>query len=69
MTSDESPACHEDYEKLTTSSKTDYPLGCSLLSWVENDIVAKSAQVVWLKMLEVLGFGRHFQNQNSLGEE
>lgn len=30
-----------DYEKLTSSSKTDYPLRFCSHRWLENDIVAK----------------------------
>ena len=57
-----------DYEKLTSSSKTDYPLRFCSHIWLENDTVATKPQVIWLKILEVLDSGRHLQNQVSLGE-
>ena len=49
-------SCHADYERITSASKSDFPLCFYSHRWVENDVVAKKALSIWPKMFEVLDF-------------
>ena len=53
---DESPSRCVDYERITSSSKSDFPLRFCSHRWVENDVVAKKALSIWPKMIKVLDF-------------
>ena len=54
---DESPSRRADYEKLTGAcSPSDYPLKFCSHRWIENASVAKRAQSIWSKTVEVINF-------------
>lgn len=53
---DESPSRRADYERLTFASLSDYPLKFCAHRWIENAIVAKRAQTIWPKIVEVVNF-------------
>ena len=53
---DESPSSHTDYKRITSASKSDFPLRFCFHKWVENDVVAKKALSIGLKLIEVLDF-------------
>ena len=53
---DESPSRTADYERLTTATPTEYPLEFCAHQWIENASVAKRAQIIWPKIIEVLRF-------------
>ena len=45
-----------DYERLTAATHTEYPLKFCAHQWIENASVAKRAQIIWPKIIEVLRF-------------
>ena len=53
---DESPSRRANYERITFASKSDFPLLFCSHRWVENDVFAKKAPSVWLKIIEALDF-------------
>ena len=53
---DESPSRTADYERLTTATSTEYPLEFCAHQWIENASVAKRAQIIWPKIIEVVRF-------------
>ena len=46
---DKSPSRPADYERITSASKSDFPLRFCSHRWVENDVVAKKALSIWPK--------------------
>ena len=51
---DESPSRRADYERVTSAeNESDFPLRFCSHRWVENEIVARRAQVIWPKIVEV----------------
>ena len=51
---DESPSRRADYERVTSAeNESDFPRRFCSHRWVENEIVAKRAQVIWPKIVEV----------------
>ena len=65
---DKSPYRRADYERLTATS-TEYPLKFCAHRWIENASVAKPAQIIWLKVIEVVRFWKAYQNQSNLEKE
>ena len=63
----ESPSRQADFEKLTSSTKADFPLPFCFTRLTENAIVAKKAQEVWSKMLELLYFWKGFPKSKQPG--
>ena len=53
---DESPSYLADHERITFASKSDFSLCFCSPRYVENDVVAKNALSIWLKMIQVLDF-------------
>ena len=43
-----------DYERLTVTNHTEYPLKFCVHWWIKNASVTKRAQIIWLKILEVV---------------
>ena len=43
-----------NFENVTGCGKNDYPLQFCAHCWIENEVVARRAQVVWPKLVEVL---------------
>ena len=52
----EAPRSCADYETVTDTMEKDYPMECVTHRWVENDVVAKKARLIWSKILEVLSY-------------
>ena len=46
-----------NFENVTGCGKNDYPLQFYAHCWIENEVVARTAQVVWPKLGEVLRYG------------
>ena len=54
---DESPSRKADYERVTSAENESYfPLRFCAHRWVENEIVARRAQVIWLRIVEVVKY-------------
>ena len=64
---DESPSPRADYERITSASKSDFPLGFCSHRWVENNVVAKKALSIWPKMIEVLDFWKGLPKSKQYG--
>ena len=64
----ESPSRRSDYEKLTSSTKADFPLPFCTTRWTENAKVAKKAQEVWQKMLQLLDFWKGLPKSKQPGQ-
>ena len=55
----EGPSRQTDFEKLTLSTEANVHLPLCTATWIENAIVAKKAQEVWSKILELLDFRKN----------
>ena len=64
----ESPSRQADFEKLTSSTKADFPLLFCSTRWTENAIVAKKAQEIWAKVLELLDFWKSPPKSKKTGQ-
>lgn len=64
----ESPSRRADYEKLTLASEQEYPLQFCSTRWIENERVAKRAQLVWPKVVEIVGFWKGLQKSKQPGQ-
>ena len=53
---DESPSRRADYEKINSATEVEYPKKFCAHRWVENELVATRALVVWPKVVEVVIF-------------
>ena len=53
---DESPSRSANYERITSATSSDYPLKFCSYRWIENVNVAKRAQIIWPKIVEVVKF-------------
>ena len=60
---DESPSRRADYEKINSSTEVEYPEKFCAHRWVENELVATCALVVWPKVLEVVIFCQNNQGK------
>ena len=45
-----------DYKTVTDAMEKDYPMQFVTHRWVENDVVAKKARVIWSKIIEVVSY-------------
>ena len=53
---DESPSRRADYESLTSATDKDYALKFCSHRWIENELVARRAQKIWPKYVEIIEF-------------
>ena len=63
----ESTSCRADYERITSASKSGFPLRFCSHRWVENDVVAKKSLSVCSKMIEVLDFWKRLPKSKQPG--
>ena len=52
----ESPSRRADFGNVTGCGKNDYPLQFWAHRWIENEVVARGAQVVWSKLIGVVRY-------------
>ena len=65
---DESPSQWADFEKLTMAQFSDYPLQFCTHFWVENQDVAKRAQKIWEKIVEIVKFWQGLPKSRQPGQ-
>ena len=66
---DESPSRKADYERVTSAeNESDFPLGSCSHRWVENEIVARRAQVIWPKIVEVVKYWKTLPKSKQPGQ-
>ena len=51
-----SPSRRAVYEKVSLATKQDYPLLFCATCWIESQLVAKKAQIIWPKLVAVVDF-------------
>ena len=52
----EAPGRCADYKTVTDATENDYPMQFITHRWVENDVIAKKARVIWLKIVEIVSY-------------
>ena len=52
----EFPSRRADFENVTDCGENDYPLQFCVHCWIENEVVARRAQVVWSKLVDVVRY-------------
>ena len=55
---DESPSRRANCESLTSATDKDYALKFCPHRWIENELVARRAQKIWPKYVEIIEFWR-----------
>ena len=66
---DESPSRRADYERVTSAeNESDFPLRFCSHRWVENEIVARRAQVIWPKIVEVVKYWKTLPKSKQPGQ-
>ena len=63
----ESPSKRGDYEKVSLTTKEDYPLLFCATRWVENQLVTKKAQSIWPTIVAVVDFWSTFPKSKQPG--
>ena len=64
----ESPSRRADFENVTGCGENDYPLQFSAHRWIEDEVVARRAQVVWPKLVEVLRYWQSLPKSKQPGQ-
>ena len=52
----ETPGRRADYKTVTDATENDFTMQFITHRWVENDVAAKKARVVWSKIIEVVSY-------------
>ena len=65
---DDSPSRRADYESLTSATDKDYALKFCFHRWIENELVARRAQKIWPKYVEIIEFWRGLSKSKQPGK-
>ena len=65
---DENPSRQADYESLTSATDKDYALKFCSHRWIENELVARRAQKIWPKYVEIIEFWRGLPKSKQPGK-
>ena len=65
---DENPSRRADYESLTSATDKDYALKFCSHRWIENELVARRAQKIWSKYVEIIEFWRGLPKSRQPGK-
>ena len=65
---DENPSRWADYESLTSATDKDYALKFCSHRWIENELVARRAQKIWCKYVEIIEFWRGLPKSRQPGK-
>ena len=65
---DKSLSRRADYECLTAATRTEYPRKFCAHRWIENASVAKRAQIIWPKIIEVVRFWKGLPKSKQPGK-
>ena len=63
----EAPGRCADYKTVTDATENDYPMQFITHRWVENDVVAKKARVIWSKIIEVVSYSQQLPKKKQPG--
>ena len=64
----ESPLRRANFENVTGYDENDYPPQFRAHHWIENEVVARRAQVVWPKLVEIVRYWQSLPKSKQPGQ-